>query len=194
MREWNRIYKIWKSCNVAEIDIIDFDLKNHDNGAVWFDISRKKQSWYQSSPIDQTGSMLLRYVIGKNPELVAAFKIHAFTLDKGMHRKFIKPLCDAYSKFGDCYSSWWHPNAKNVLPYVDTEKYYSDQDLTEKKIVLEAAEFWRKISEQWMLVKTPDFMDFDDPLRSQYDEFQRKSNEKKEYEMYLRLKAKFEDN
>lgn len=195
-KNWDSIYEYWNSFSVPDISIINFDINCHSTYSPWFNKKEETQLYHNDNPIIQTGGHLLSYLKNKPRELVDAYKIFAFLRYHGLfdHYEIIEI---PFKKYNEDFNNWWNPAAKHILPYYESiNDYYNRSSLRNIKdfrILIEgAAKAWTDIANEWMLVLTPDNMDRNSEERRAYWEAVDKASEDREYQMYLRLKRKFE--
>lgn len=96
-------------------------------------------------------------------------------------------------KFNKALYSWWNGNAKKVVPPLN--RHHMPHELTSKdwtKVVVQAAEFWKNISEEWEIIMIPKHMDHNSTEYLEYQEYVQKKSDEFEYQNYLYLKEKFE--
>ncbi len=129
----------------------------------------------------------------KDPKLIAAYKIYAYTRYYDLRYAFVDELEKGMNKFDQYLYGWWNGNAKNVLPPLD--HYHIPHDLTRKDwemVVVYAAEVWKKLSEEWEIIMIPDHMNRDSNEYLEFQEYSQRKTDEIEYQNYLRLKEKFE--
>src|SRR5262249_48825037 len=133
------------------------------------------------------------------PECLIAYKIYASCRERQAHYfadNVIEPLFRAH---GLSCNMFWTGGAKYLLPEVSqrpfVERIQNDEEAQLPgwpALVIDAAEHWTAIANEWSLVRIPRFLD---PSSAEYREWERfvsaqtELGERAEYE---RLKRKFE--
>lgn len=199
LKTWKEIYAYWKSLEVPELTLIDYEFGKHSTYSPWFDKEEKRQAYHSDNPILDTGRHLGSYLRNKPQELKDTYKIFAFLRYKGLYG-FFDLVEEPFSKYDTDTRGWWSSQAKNLFPYFQIDSEYFDyRNLTNNSkniqtLLDKAAETWKDISKRWALVIIPDLMDSDSEEYSNYCDQSKKLHEDREYQEYLRLKAKFEPN
>lgn len=192
---WNKMLNVWDELKVPEILTREFVLKEHSPYLPWYDLKKKYQPMYTENPIRQSAFHLVVYLNGKTNELRTAYKILAYLKEQRKEHIFQDTLIKVMKKHNEAYSGWWHPNAKNVLPYAE-----SLNDLLEKitvkdweEVTIKSAKVWTELAQNWSIVIIPEYMDRDSHEFKEYQNCITKKYEEREYENYLRLKEKYEN-
>jgi hypothetical protein len=198
MKNWDKIYNLWQEQNVPEIKIRKFDLTKHNYYYPWFYIKSKYQPFIESNPLIDTAYHVSNYLLGSDSELVAAYKIYAFVRHYCLYDFLTEELNFAMNKQGKNLYGWWNGNAKNLLP--STERpisliifNQSQSKYNWKEVILEAARYWNQIAVEWEIIIIPDFMDRNSEEYENLKNFVKKQSEQREYQQYLSLEAKFEN-
>jgi hypothetical protein len=194
MKEWNKIWELWKECNVPSIQTRKFVIGKNVIDRPWYFIERKEQIFFPENPILDTANHLAVSLKGKNLELIAAYKILAFLRYYNSQWILSGPLSHAMQKYEKQTYNWWNANARYVIPPCKNDNYSGDKfhEGDWKKIVLQAAETWKHIAKEWEIIIIPDFMDSMSEEYLAYKEYSKKIYEEREYQKYLRLKEKYE--
>jgi len=189
--KWNKVYELWTSLDVPEIEISPFEIGKHYAELPWVSKKDAHKMLAWSNALLNTARHIGVCLKDGNKELKAAYKLNAFCVEHDMSLFQVHVLEKGFAKFNKSTDSWWHPNVKHVLPYTDGYHFISDSHDWEK-IVQSAAQQWTMISDEWRLIIIPDFMDSDSEEYEQYLNYCDQDYEKKERKEYERLKRKFE--
>lgn len=192
---WNKMYGVWKKENVPSVRLLKFIPGKHMIKRPWYNLKEKQQESYSASPIFDTAYHLVRNLPQETPEVIAAFKIHAFIRTYYSKHILEEPLLAAFKKH-DSNLTWWSHNARYVLPDSEVDGYLYGNELKNKdwqKLVLLAANVWKDISNRRAVIVIPPFMEWSSKEYREYKKYSEEEHEKEGYARYLRLKEKFED-
>jgi hypothetical protein len=193
---WSAVLKRWQSCSVPEVQVRAYEFESRSM-APWRHRNDKLVAGF-SNPLADTAGVLCWLANATNPELTALFKLTAFCRQLGLSAFSGEILLPVRRRLLSSDESWWHSNARHVVPYSSFVDWYpspgADQEQCRqwREIVDRAALLWKDIAQQWVVVRIPDFMD---PDSDEYREYTRRADaryERRERDEFERLKAKFE--
>ena len=193
MHSWNEIYTYWRQAQIPEIQIIHFDLNNHHRGSLWYVNDYREQLSQTSNPIEKTAHHILGYLPDKPDEIKVAHKVHAYALEMGALPLLSPCLHEIYIQHDETIYDWWNANTKYPLPPLSKrhlDRY--DDPPSIQTLVVDAGKMWQQIAYEYSLVRAPRYIQEDDPHYLVYKATLRQQTEAREYQTYLRLKAKFE--
>jgi len=195
MQSWNDIYDYWTKANVPDIEVINFNMDEHHNGSFWYSKKHQAQFYNTRNPVEKTGHHLLGYLPGKDNEVKVAYQIHAYALEVDQIQLISHLINKAYQKHDETFHGWWGANTKYPLP-IESEHWdsywHKDTQPSIEMLVEHAAKTWQKVADELCLIRLPRYIETDDPHYLVYQATRRQRKEAEEYQLYLRLKAKFE--
>lgn len=164
MRTWSDIYTNWKSYEVKQIDVIDYNPELHD-ALPWFHKKKKSIVYLGDNAKNDTAKSLARGCVNSNDEIYAAFALYA-TLkeyphsDKRRAKQLNEVVSNALSTLDGAALYYWHSKSKHVLPFVkslnllSTSNYYSNMRWDE--YIRISSMIWKELAEEWVVLRFPD--------------------------------------
>ncbi len=191
-KRWAKCIELWNAECVPEIDIVPYDFKR-PAGAPWR--NRDNVHGCGSNPLRSTAYHISVFLLDKPPELIVAYKLHAFCVQYRQHPDSL--LQYAFSRNGSEIGGWWGQNSRNVLPPVtpfNMQEYEFRRSRDWKSLIAVAAREWRLISEQWYIIRIPDLMIDSSDEKVRWKKHCEELSEKHERAEYERLKKRFENS
>lgn len=194
--DWQVVFTLWNSHKIPDVEIMPYKLGTIQQPWVMREeYSENRVSCMVSNPQASTASHLCRTLFDAPLELMAAYKLNAYCVEKEYFEFRRMILVSAFERYGESIGGWWNANAKYVLPYVDELNLYlhsKDERVGWQETVEEAATCWRRIAEQWVIVRVPRLMDHRSEEYRKYQAYSDRACENREREEYERLRRKFE--
>lgn len=164
VKTWNDVYKHWSSHNINQIEVLDFDSSKH-YPLHW--LNKKNQYikvYLHENPKNVTAKYLVGDRFNQNPEIYAAFALHAtlkgypfFRFNRVSQIDYV--VGDAFRQFRGTQYELWHSNAKDVLPYVNSlnelGELTRDKDANWKDYIDKTAQIWNELASDWVVLKYP---------------------------------------
>jgi len=197
MTSWHIIYEIWASHEVPEVSIMTYKTDLHQLASPWWSVKHNEQARYSESPCNDTARHLATALPHQPKELIAAYKLYAFSRLVGATHTMAKSLSEPHKRHGFSLRQWWHSNAKNVLPFTEgapENESTIGRSNNWETLVNCAAIKWKQIALEWNAIRLPSFMDPDCDEKREYEKLTHKMHEQHERNEYLRLKKKFGDS
>ncbi len=187
----------WANFDVPDIEIIAFDIKEHNANLPWFRKAEKRQSVLTDNPVRGTAYHLCSYISSAQKEFKAAYKLYAYCRKNEISGFPAYVLLPVFEQHESNLYEWWSGNAKYVLPFVESDADAvtpSRGDLPgEWKLLVKAAALtWTSIASAWSVIRIPDWMERGSPEYAAYERVRNATAEDFERREYLRLKEKFE--
>lgn len=187
---WSECIELWNAESVPEVDVVPYDYKR-PTSSPWR--NRDNVHACSSNPLKSTAYHLSVYLLDKPAELAIAYKLHAFCVQYEQHPDSL--LRYAFSINGSELWGWWGQNSRNVLPPVkgSTIRELQSRELQDwKELIPVAANEWRMINEQWLIVRVPDLMLDGSDEQASWGKYCEETIERRERAEYERLKRRFE--
>jgi len=197
MTSWHIVYETWASHEVPEVSIMPYKIDLHRFPSPWWSVKHDEQARYSESPYNDTARHLASLLPHQPKELIAAYKLYAFSRLVGAAHTMAESLSEPHERYGFSLHQWWHSNAKNVLPFTEgapENEFTISRGNNWETLVNCAAIKWTQIALEWNVIRLPDFMDPDSDEKREYEKLAHKMHEQHERNEYLRLKKKFDDS
>lgn len=194
MTSWHNVYEIWASHEVPEVSIMTFNTDLHRFASPWWNVKHDEQARYSESPYNDTARHLATTLQHQPKELVAAYKLYAFSRLVGASHAMAESLSEPHKRYGIFLHHWWHSNAKNVLPFTEDapeNKLTIGRSNNWETLINSAAIKWTQIALEWNVIRLPSYMDPDSDEKREYEKLTHNTHEQNERNEYLRLKKKF---
>jgi hypothetical protein len=158
---------------------------------------QRGHSWSTTSPEDQTAYHLVKELPAQADDVRVAYKLEAYCRAHELNSFLHNVVHPVYVKHDLQHPYWWHSNAKHVIPsdpgtYWPLGKLEAEQAKQWTTIVIRAAEAWRKLASEWIVIRVPDLMDNDTDEYQAFLVRARTEHEARERREYERLRAHFE--
>lgn len=143
-----------------------------------------------SSPQHDTAFHLAVPLREQPDELLAAYKLLAASLEAGVRAHVLSAVAPVFERHGFGGQGWWHHGARFVLP-PHSATYFDHKYRTDEFLAF-ATRAWTEVAAEYAVVRVPDFLEVDDPVREAYSRHVAETSAKREREEYERLRRKFE--
>lgn len=189
--QWTEVMAYWRTLDVTSIEVRPWSTdRSH---CLWDrkeSYDEPRQHAYRVSSPQHTAY----YIAADWPKLTdderAAFVLEAYCREQGFH-EFLSRVV-----FASGFPRRWSRNAVYILPAAGdhtlgpmTEKEQAERW---QEILRGAAEQWRDVAGEWVVVRTPRLMDPRSQEFAEYNEWMTRRREEYEREEYERLREKFE--
>jgi len=188
-----KIVAIWKNLNVPEIEVRAFDYETDRHQGPWHFKDNPNYIPSNSNPHELTARHLVVLLKDKPEGLKILYKLYAFVCNHHGRCQYAPVFSELFKAFNEDLN-WWPSNAKHLIPSpseVNTFYNYGNDFKNFSDIIHKAAAFWTAMSQEYVIVRTPDLMDRNS---EEFKEFQQKSSleyEQREFRRYLELRKKF---
>ena len=160
----------WSDADVPAIEIVFFDPRVHNYLLPWWYKETMQPCLGFSNPVKDTAYHISCFLPKYPNELRAAYFMHAFCKERlGFipYTQFFSDVALPIFREYNEHPNWWNGNARYVLPPLkETMKDYrwivwESRVKDWSEVVTQAAWFWRRAAEQFVIVMLPDWMERD---------------------------------
>lgn len=193
---WEQLWSAWKSSDVPPVPVRNFAAG--DTWAVpWEHMDRYRNLACPLATTYATAEHLACRLAGKDPELIAAYKIHAYLVHSDRRDALQDALAHAMRKHGEQLDGWWKPTVRYVLPkgsftYTIRKLPFGIPDDAWPLMIEQAAGAWSDIARVWSVVRIAAFFEYDSPEHREVSRIAAVQREEIEREHYRQLKEKYE--
>jgi hypothetical protein len=193
---WEQLWTAWKSSAVPPVQVRKFAAGDAWN-IPWVQLEGVRNMPTPAATSFATAEHLVCRLAGKDPELIAAYKIHAYLVHSDRRGVLQDALAHAMRKHGEQLDGWWKPTVRYVLPagsytYTIPKLPLDIPDGAWPLMIEQAARAWSDIAKVWTVVHIAAFLAYDSPEYLAVSRISIAQMEKNEREHYLSLKNKYE--